>query len=125
MKNGIIEYEISNGFLPKTVLINIPRCYTKRISYGGLEQVKDMFFYSGKYKGGMVCGANPHVIVFANKPPKRHMMSEDRWNIVEIGGKDKKDTIPNIVLDNSSFESSSDEDNTEDSPVNVFTLNFN
>lgn len=85
MKNGIIAYEEKNKKLPKIVLINIPRCQdTDHVSWQGIEEIKDMFFYSGKYEGGMVCGPNPHVIIFSNESPPEHKMSGDRWNIVEI-----------------------------------------
>lgn len=88
MKNGIIEYIEKNSDFPKTVFINIPRSETDEdkvfVSYGGIEAVKDMFFYSGKYKGGMVNGPNPHVMVFANVPPDKNKLSHDRWNIIKL-----------------------------------------
>lgn len=84
MKNGIVEYEKKNNSLPKIVLINIPRSSQDFISYTGIEEIKDMFFYSGKYEGGMVSGKSPHVLIFANEEPKYHKLSEDRWNITEI-----------------------------------------
>lgn len=82
MKNGVIEYIHSNGDTPKTVIINIPRS-VEHISWGGLEEIKDMFFYSGKYEGGMVSGKNPHLLIFANAPAVDLMgdgykFSEDR-----------------------------------------------
>lgn len=70
MKNGIIEYEKKNKCLPLIVLINIPRTSRDYISYAGIEDIKDMFFYSGKYEGGMVCGNNPHLLIFANGEPQ-------------------------------------------------------
>lgn len=70
MKNGIIEYEKKNGDLPKIILSNIGLDKDlERIHYSGYEDIKDMLFYSGKYEGGMVCGNNPHLIIFANGPP--------------------------------------------------------
>ena len=121
MKNGIIEYELSNKCLPRVVLINIPKCQ-ENISFGGIEQIKDMFFYSGKYKGGMVCGANPHVIVFANRPPEEgfNKMSEDRWNIKEIGNGPltMEESIETAIsIDEFSTDS-------EDIPIQSLTCNF-
>lgn len=84
MKNGIIQYETANGVLPKIVIINIPRASSKFVSYTGLEEIKDMFFFSGKYEGGMVCGPNPHLLCFANEPPEYSSMSEDRWKVYNI-----------------------------------------
>jgi len=85
MKNGVVVYEKKTGNLPKIVLINVPRSIDAGfISYTGIEEVKDMFFFSPKYEGGMVCGENPHVMVFANEPPIKEKMSADRWEISEI-----------------------------------------
>jgi hypothetical protein len=84
MLNGIVEYKKTNKRLPKIVLLNIPRCMKDYVSYLGIEQVKDMFFYSGKYEGGMICGENPHVICFANEEPEESKLSADRWKIIDI-----------------------------------------
>lgn len=84
MKHAIIMYEEKNDRLPRVILINIPRTCLDYLSYTGLEEIKDMMFFSGKYEGGMVCGASPHVICFANSEPYREKMSQDRWNIVKI-----------------------------------------
>jgi len=84
MKNGVVEYQKKTKRLPRTIIINVPRCTIDYISYQGIEEVKDMFFFSGKYEGGMVCGANPHVLVFANEGPDESKMSSDRWVIKYI-----------------------------------------
>lgn len=80
MKNGIVQCKE----LPRIVLINIPRSSLNYISYAGIEEIKDMFFFSPKYEGGMVCGPEPHVIVFANEPPEDGKMSADRWVVHDI-----------------------------------------
>ena len=70
MKNAIIEYNKQNGELPSLIMNNMG--FDKnmdRVSYSGYEEIKDMCFYSGKYEGGMVCGNEPHLIIFANQPP--------------------------------------------------------
>lgn len=85
MKHGIIEYRKTNGFTPELILINIPRSFNQEyLSYTGIEEVKDMFFYSGKYEGGMVDGNNPHLFIFANHYPDTSKMSNDRWEITEV-----------------------------------------
>ncbi|AXQ66580.1 MAG: putative viral replication protein [Circoviridae sp.] len=84
MKNGVMKYYEATQSLPKIVLINIPRCNQRFVSWSGLEEIKDMFFYSPKYEGGMVCGECPHVICFANAPPDESLMSRDRWNIENL-----------------------------------------
>ncbi len=87
MKNGVIEYldkqKVEKPRYPKIVIMNLPMTFN--VDYfcpHGVEEVKDMFFFSGKYKGGMVWGAPPIVIIFANcKPPKIEDMAKDRWHI--------------------------------------------
>lgn len=90
MKNGIVSYYNLNNKLPKIVLINIPRCSKDFVSWAGIEEIKDMFFYSGKYEGGMICGASPHLVCFANcEIPVNYetgekKLSEDRFKIYKI-----------------------------------------
>lgn len=84
MKNAIVQYIQTNHVHPRTILINIPRSSAKWVSYAGIEVIKDMLFYSGKYEGGMVCGPNPHVIVMANEPPDRESVSDDQWDVINI-----------------------------------------
>lgn len=84
MKNALIGFHQRFGKPPKIVLINIPRHSLDYVSYTGIEEIKDMFFYSGKYEGGMICGPNPHVVVFANREPNYESMSQDRWNVIRI-----------------------------------------
>ena len=85
MMNGIVEYHEANHQYPTVILGNLPRSYKQEwISYHGLEQVKDMLFYSGKFKGGMVCAPSPHLMMFANMPPAKTEMSEDRWVVFQI-----------------------------------------
>lgn len=86
VRNGVVEYSKRNdGDTPEFVIYPIPRSYAAEyVSYEAIESVKDMFFYSGKYEGGAICGNCPHVLVFANHPPDTSKMSVDRWNIVQI-----------------------------------------
>lgn len=85
MKNAVIEYQKDWGILPKVVLIDIPRSTnTDFLSYQGIEEIKNMFFYSGKYEGGMVCGKPPHMIIFANEAPNYEKCSRDRWKVVNL-----------------------------------------
>ena len=85
VRNGIVEYKKTNGDFPEIVLFPIPRSYNSDyLSYEALENIKDMYFYSGKYEGGMICGPPPHLFVFANEPPNEEKCSMDRWNIVNI-----------------------------------------
>lgn len=87
MKNGIIEYLENNDKIPpEIILINLPKTF--KIDYfspTGTEEVKDMFFYSGKYKGGMVCDKPPLMFIFANQePPDVDDMAHDRWKLIRL-----------------------------------------
>lgn len=85
MKNGIIEYQKTNLTTPELIIVNIPRSFDSNyLSYTGIEECKDMLFYSGKYEGGMVDGNPPHLIVFSNKFPDIKKISKDRWKIYNI-----------------------------------------
>lgn len=85
VRNGIIQYKIAEGHYPDLVVFPIPRSYDcEYLSYEALENIKDMYFYSGKYEGGTVCGLCPHLIVMANEEPNLSKCSPDRWNVVNI-----------------------------------------
>jgi hypothetical protein len=86
MKNGIVRYQEAKGVYPKIVIVNIPKTYDSQyISENGMEEVKDMFFYSGKYGGkdenGEVCGRPPKFLVFANFRPNTGGFAKDRLRI--------------------------------------------
>ena len=84
MKNAIVNYKTTNKKLPKIVLIDIPRSIVDFVSYQGIEEIKNMFFYSGKYKGGMICGESPHMLIFANEEPNYDKLSSDRWVVKHL-----------------------------------------
>jgi len=71
---------------PKIVCMNIPRSASDvgAISYGGMEEVKDGHFFSGKYESGQVIMNAPHMFVFANCAPDYDKMSADRWVEINI-----------------------------------------
>jgi len=62
MKHMITEYKKKNGYLPEVIFMNVPRTSLEYLSYTGIEEIKDMLFFSGKYEGSMVCGPNPHIL---------------------------------------------------------------
>ncbi len=84
MKHAVVKYIETNNMYPQIILANIPRSSLDYISYAGIEDVKDMFFHSGKYEGGQVCGPSPHFFLFANERPDTHAVSKDRWIIHQI-----------------------------------------
>lgn len=84
MKNGVAVYFQAHGRTPEIVLIDIPRVNSNHFSVAGIESIKNMFFYSGKYEGGMVSGPRPHVVVFSNAYPPIEKMSTDKWKIMDL-----------------------------------------
>ena len=89
MKHAVVDYLIKNKLYPKIILCNIPRHSLNYVSYTGIEEVKDMFFHSGKYEGGQVCGPCPHFIIFANEEPEVDFVSKDRWVISRLRSQKK------------------------------------
>ncbi len=65
----------------KVVVFLLSRSKGNRISYTGLEQIKDGLFFSSKYESEMCIFNPPHVIVFANVMPEVSQLSSDRWVI--------------------------------------------
>lgn len=86
VRNGVVQFMAShNGQTPELVIFPIPRSFgSQYVSYEALENIKDMYFYSGKYEGGIVCGNSPHLIVFANSEPDYAKCSADRWSVSKI-----------------------------------------
>lgn len=87
MKYAVIKYAEERESSPRIVLMDIPRA-KKKISWIGIEEIKNMFFFSEKYESGMYIGNPPHLIIFANMPPpenwEEELMSKDRLIIKRI-----------------------------------------
>ncbi len=87
VRNGVVTYLQDKGTTPELIIYPIPRSFkAEYVSYEAMENCKDMYFYSGKYEGGAVCGNCPHVFVFSNFAPDTSKMSEDRWKVWQIDG---------------------------------------
>lgn len=69
---------------PKIVLFNLTRDLEEKVNYSALEAIKDGMIFSGKYESKMKIFDSPHVIVFANFPPRKESMSLDRWVITHL-----------------------------------------
>lgn len=65
-------------------IFNYSRTIEEYISYQALEEIKDGLFMSTKYESNMIIMNCPHVIVFANFPPKLEALSKDRWKVTKI-----------------------------------------
>ena len=84
-KAGDMKCQIAScGTPPKIVVFDVPRSNLDYISYTGIEEIKNGCFSSPKYESKMYCMNNPHVIIFANEPPRQNKLSLDRWHIVNL-----------------------------------------
>lgn len=101
MKNGIISYKNNNDDIdPEIILVNLPKTFDiGYFSYTGVEECKDMMFYSGKYEGGMVCGNCPHMIIFSNELPDVAKVGVDRWKVYNIDTLKYVDINKNVIED--------------------------
>ena len=82
--NDIAFQLIKNKWDPDVCIFNFPRTSEGAV-YNAIEQLKDGLVFSSKYEGGVKMFNPPHVIIFANWLPDVKTLSEDRWNIVNIG----------------------------------------
>lgn len=82
MFNMIMKYPSKR----KIIIVDCPRSQQDFVNYGAIEQIKNGLLFSGKYEGGQCVFNKPHVICFANRPPKQgeDVMSDDKWDITEI-----------------------------------------
>lgn len=86
VQNQVVDCQ-NNGKLPRTIIWDIPRSFNKEyLCWHGIEALKNMLFYSGKYEGGMICGPCPHLLIFANERPDFTKLSLDRWAVYRIQG---------------------------------------
>nr|WAE42163.1 MAG: replication associated protein [Cressdnaviricota sp.] len=80
IKNAICSMKLP----PQVVIFGAPKSKEKFIQYSAIEEVKDGFFFSGKYESEMKMYDCPHVIVLANFRPDVTKLMADRWHIVDI-----------------------------------------
>lgn len=70
----------------RVLLVDAPRSKQgDYIQYDFLEEVKNGRVFSSKYESRMKTFSPPHVVVAMNEYPKMDMLSEDRYDIIEIG----------------------------------------
>lgn len=83
-KYAIIKYNEEKKKYPKIVIFDIPRTNLEYINYEAIESIKNGCFFSGKYESSQVIMNSPHIIIFANSPPDKRKLSQDRWNIINL-----------------------------------------
>lgn len=82
------KYQVIKDGPKKAYIFDIPRTKPKTIDmaelYAAMESIKNGKLKGGKYEGGKLNMRCPHVYVFANMPPAKACMSQDRWKVREI-----------------------------------------
>lgn len=78
MKYGIVKH-LEKGLEFNTLLIDLPRSRENKVSYEGIEEIKNGCFYSTKFESGQVVMNFPHIVIFSNFEPKPDKMSKDRF----------------------------------------------
>lgn len=80
-----IATRLKQGNPPSVIVFDLPRCKgAEFLSYTAIEGIKNGCFFSTKYESGMCLMNPPHILVFANVPPVKDQLSEDRWKIHHI-----------------------------------------
>lgn len=67
------------------VFFDFSRMKQEYVQYDVMESFKNGQFFSTKYESKMVRFNTPHVVVFSNFYPDTSKLSEDRWDIRQIG----------------------------------------
>lgn len=65
----------------RVVFYDIPRAQGDKVSYSGIESIKNGIITNTKYQSQTFIVNIPHVVVMSNQEPDRRMLSEDRWDI--------------------------------------------
>lgn len=60
--------------------------------YSAIESIKNGSVTSSMYNSPVAMFKPPHVVVFANHEPEYEALTGDRWNVMELGPRDR-DTI--------------------------------
>lgn len=89
--DGVINTRDLPNLVPEEaagVVIDVSRAALQRFDYSALESIKNGFFVSGKYRGEKRLGSPLKILVCSNGNPDRHMLSEDRWDVITFGDVD-------------------------------------
>lgn len=83
-KYAVVSQEEKGEYID-ICLFDFARCTNAEyVSYLSIEEIKNGYFFTGKYESKMYHGNVMHVIVFSNQFPEESKMSKDRWVIKEI-----------------------------------------
>lgn len=83
---------VYNSTKRECFIMDVPRT-SVGISYNAIEDIKNGVVHNDKYETGSVLFSPPHIIILANFYPDLSLVSEDRWNIKNIGRDDPRHPI--------------------------------
>lgn len=75
------------------LLVDLPRDVGNNVCIEALEQISNGLIFSPKYESGAIAFNRPHIMVFANMPPRIESMTNDRWNIFNNNEGTKPDVV--------------------------------
>lgn len=84
----------------RVVFFDVSRTQAEHMDhlYSFAESLKNGFFFSGKYEGGMKTFAAPHVVFFANQDPENGKWSQDRLVYKRLEPEDCLADLPHVPL---------------------------
>lgn len=82
-----METCVSEKIYPHCVVFNLCRDQGNKVSYSGVEALKDGMIFSWKNDSIGLRFPAPHVVVVANAPPPEHLTDSHvlRFNVIEVG----------------------------------------
>lgn len=87
----------------KVCLFDFERSLENKISWSGIEQIKNGAFFSGKYESSCIAYNKPHVICFSNHPPDLSKLSADRWIVHELTDDLKKIHQEELIIEDTTL----------------------
>lgn len=79
-KSGDLAFAVSPS--DQIILFDFSRSIEGHINYSAIESIKNGLVFSPKYESGTKVFDPPHVLCFANFPPKSSALSDDRLSII-------------------------------------------
>lgn len=69
---------------PHLVIFDLPRSMGNKITYIGMESIKNGCIFNSKYESTQCLFNPPHIMIFANEAPNIFCISKDRWIIKNL-----------------------------------------
>lgn len=82
------------GEPPEVVIFDYCRSMEGVLNYEVLESIKNGMIFVRKYNSMSYTFPTPHVVCFANFPPQREMLSQDRWDVRNLETSSNDSSMP-------------------------------